>query len=1022
GEVRTASGETVTGTRWTFETPRPSLTPWDRDQPLAPRESIVMVPDQAISLSQVRTHTAVTMVGPDGEVESSPIPVRVRLATAQEQQEFHEQWDTNSDVVESDAMRPEVAIVDHDDSSTSRPEPRMFAIDPVDPWPTGVELVVRVDAELRGVRGPLPMSSPMVAHFATRDRLRVGEIECDGPGAARCEPGPVSIMLSTEVDLEQQPRRVTVSPRPDDLEIEPGWPDEGGSVRLYGDFEVGQRYRVRISPTLRDIHGQRLGKRVVRTFTTVDYASDDDDDTDDDGQPIPRITLSNDRGTFWRPEDAQIGVFADDVEALKIRVAVLSLEARVQAVAADDLSTLPWPDDGSRTSVSWASSSQHIRRQLDLTRFGGHGDALLVEVVDAAPRAGTPPASTRGLYQLSGLGAVTHLSPARGVARVTTMADAQPHANVDVVAHLPDGPMPLGKTDADGLLALPGARTLDHPAVLTVRSNADTIALRIRPYRWLREQRFAKITYQGRMSLPIADPPAEGLERGEMGVVALAAGRGVHMPGDTIHIAGWGSISTPYHDIAMRRAPTGTPVVLTVALREEVVATRRVTLDEHGRFSASIGLPAAAPMGRYRLEATMLGASGATSTIVAEPRIPAFELLAHTTPRAVVRGEPSTLSVKARHLSGEPTVIEQLRWTVTCRDAWFHPLQLDREWDVTTATSDDAPRPWTHESTPSRPVDHLGVVLPTTGFPAHTTQRCAVAAAATDPSLQQVGAETEFLVHAAPIYLGVRASDTLHDGEVLSVPVIAVDPRGIRVAQPEVTVEIWHEADRLGAPGARRRRVGHCEVDVPADGELPICEVSDVTAGHYTIHARGRVDGMPLAADTHAYVSAPAPPPEEPETRSRPHHTVEPVAPAPPSFEITPRDEAAFDQPLALTITGPWETASGVLLSEHAGLREFQPFTLADNATALTVTPRAGRGPTAQLHAIVARPPTPEGGLPRVLATRSRSIALPSAPALDVSLEVPARARPGREVMLRVHVHDDDGGPVDARNALWVID
>ncbi len=996
GEITSPDGDVVEGVAWRFETERPTFEGVESWEPLAPHQPVFMVPTQSVSIDQLVEHTTVSIATDEHEDEGTGSRVRVRVRPATEP--------------ELTAVRSDWGPLPLDDPDAMGPAPGatpLWAIEPRTRWPAGETLVVHIDDTLRGTTGPLPMKHAVTQRWSTRDVLRVGAVRCDGPRPGHCQPSNITVGLSTEVQDEQLERYVKVSPRLADLSVSHHWRDDDtSSIWVDGDFDIGQRYRITISPDLQDVDGQRLGRRITRRVTVVD----DDEPADPQRRSL---SLSARSGVFWRSEDAKIGVQARNVDPVIVRVAVLDEAARMEALAAEELGELPWPGDGSSTTLSWSLPPPYHQKTLELERFAGRGDAVLVEIADGSPAVEGQPAApaVRGLFQISGLGVVADVGPARGFAWVTTLADARPHAAVKIIAHTPAGVQTIGTTDGDGLIDLPGARTLANRSVLLLRTQDDTLGVALAPFGWTRERRHMRMNILGRMPQQVDHPAASGLEPGERALVGLMSGRGIYLPGDTINIAGWSSISTPHGRHSTRALPDRTPVVLTVGRADEVIVARRTTIDQHGRFTASLTLPQTVVMDEYRITATVLGVDGTLQAAVAEPRIPRVRLTARATPDTVVRGESSRLSVWARHLSGDPAPIEGLSWSVQCSTSYHEPPGFDEQWQW-NASARPPQRTWSNEHRPSRPEPRTTVPLPTDTLDGTRPHACSIAVAAIDASLQQAGADTHLFVHPAAAYLGVRAPDEVEAGDPLRVSVIAATPTGERVAQPGVEVEIWRED----------QRVVRCELDVPALGPPPTCSATDVERGRYSIRATSMVEGTPIGTDTWVQVT-PRPPTPTPTRSTTPHHIDVPATVSPPArfaLKLDPESRARTGRPMAVGLTGS-TNVSGVVLTDHMGLRDTIPFTLTDGKATASFTPEPGRGPGMRVRAIVARPPS-GARLPELHSTRSSVVSVSEPRSLRVVVQAPAHAHPGQAVSLEVMVRDEQEQPVDARVALWVVD
>src|SRR5690606_34428541 len=118
---------------------------------------------------------------------------------------------------------------------------------------------------LKGALGPLPLDTPWEMSFETYAPQAVMTFGCEGE--TRCGLEPISVELRNPVRAGQA-RKIAVSPRPKDLNIEvtDAYDESGGTnVEIDGRFVPGTTYTVTIAPGLKDIYGQTLAGGFKRT-------------------------------------------------------------------------------------------------------------------------------------------------------------------------------------------------------------------------------------------------------------------------------------------------------------------------------------------------------------------------------------------------------------------------------------------------------------------------------------------------------------------------------------------------------------------------------------------------------------------------------------------------------------------------------------------------------------------------------------------------------------------------------------
>jgi alpha-2-macroglobulin len=433
------------------------------------------------------------------------------------------------------------------------------------------------------------------------------------------------------------------------------------------------------------------------------------------------------------------------------------------------------------------------------------------------------------------------------------------------------------------------------------------------------------------------------------------------------------------------------------------------------------------------LRASMLETSTDVRLVLADVRIPTFEVEASMIHPQRVLGEPNRLRIDARNLSGEPTPVERLRWSMECRESW--PMREPQGWSLHARI--DAPplsREGELEVTPA--TAHAEVELDTAALAPSIAHHCSVSVAAQDVSLQEVGAEASFVVHPGPVYIGLRTPDAPVAKRPLAVEVQALDLEQRRVGLSDVEVQIHRLPERFaewrdrGQPESERELVARCRLTLAADGDHSRCAVRRPRAGVYAIQATAIHEGFELRTDTVMEVVA------APRKRARApvdaHEASDTAAPEPeperPLAERRPREfrieaprELPAGRPAKIVVEAPWAAGKGLLSVAQTGLRDAKPFELRDGRATITVTPRAGQGPALELRATMVRP-SEDGGLPRLHVAR-HDLSVRSMRELVVRIEAPATGRPGERVPVRLVVRDPvRDEPVDARLAVWVID
>lgn len=946
--------EGIEDVSWTFESPRPQLELVEDRGTVRGADPLLLWCDETLSPAVLQEHLDVR----DGQGRS--LPIRVDAAPM--------------------------------DDDTSRSGGSMLRVRPRTRWPEGDTLQLRVDASFRTDAGVLPLGEPLQWSVETLAPFVWRGIRCADGTRGPCPRGAVTLALSNEPwTLEG----IRMRPEPANFSVHQG---EDGVI-LDGDFEA-RRYTVVLPPELEDYDEQRLlGPRTKTVRFTEALVPGE-----------AELWLSSTEGVFAEARQARIGVRGDRVRTAEIRIAVLDPAAAAPYLRPRE-DPVPWPRDvvTHRLEVELAQGTQ----VLDLSRFAGRGDTVVVEArpTALAEHAEGEMTPVRGVFRISDLGIWTHSGPARGVVRVTALSTGHPIAGAQVEAVEAGGTRVLGKTSAQGLLALPGAVDLDASAVLVVRTGDDAQPLPLPDFPWNVDfRRWCKTGPDGRCRYgrgnrtpeSSAEAPPRPLRLGEAGLVKIGVGRAVFRPAETLHVAGWAGISTPHRDHNTRRVPKGTRVQLTLLSGETAVSRATATVSERGRFSTSMRIPKGAALGRYALRAEMLGARDQVWFEVSEVRLPAFEVHAQPRQDAIVRGTDLRVDVHASHLSGEPTPIGQLDWVVDCARTAPALPELD---EAFSAWSDArSPAQTRRGRLRGSEASSRTVSMETDALDHRSAWDCRVSVAVQDPSSQPIGAETSVRVHPGPGYVALALPERTQAGERPVFRAMVVDHEGRPRAAERLGLDLVRTEEE---PPSRLKR---CEADTVVAGAQLRCRAPALRPGWHRVRVWAEIDGARV--ELQRWVSVPEPPRKNAPTRAA-------TSEAEPRLEIHGPDEAKPGAPIDLRITAPWGSGEGVLTVEQTGLRETKVFSLRHGRAAVTVHAAEGAGEILELTARVERP----DGRPRArVESTIHQVFVQDREPLKVEVVAPTRVAPGSDTRFTVRVKDADGAPVDARLAVWVVD
>jgi alpha-2-macroglobulin len=548
--------------------------------------------------------------------------------------------------------------------------------------PLAAGVVIRVPKGLRSTEGSLPSDEVSKHGYQVFGLLTSKWVRCDRQQARvglKCWPmvthnrTGLRLAFSEHVTRAQLLKHLRIAPRPRNLvkRLRRGydrcWIKGKNKVRcarewqLSGHLLPGRKYRVRITPGLRDVNGQRLVRARDARFTTRDFP--------------PGIFPPNATEGFrerWkrykfkainvRQVDADLYTFrgADLVRFLKCRRTTSTWVSRCLAKVTPVRRSMKMR--GARNKL--LTGSIKIPHGLIVTRFASP------QVVDYKGKR----VVFHRTISRTDLGLQARLTAYGLTLWVTSLRKARPSAGTKVTLYTPWGKqLWQGKTGPRGVVELPlsalGSKNGRRPPSLVVlASTKDDLShlvlrtgrggrcswSRVRSwrYRWSHRWDYSKT---GHSATQIAR--CDKL-RGDLPVLAgyLSSERGIYRPGHTVHLHG-----------AVRRytAWRGVPAAdLTVELRlinssSVEVGRKRVKLNEHGVFLARMILPGVGRLGYHRAELWVQGRGQKTKMRIAshgfqvkEYRPPRFVTKVRAKPDPVFADGVLDVAVTGRYLFG----------------------------------------------------------------------------------------------------------------------------------------------------------------------------------------------------------------------------------------------------------------------------------------------------------------------------------------------------------------------------------
>jgi alpha-2-macroglobulin len=889
---------------------------------------------------------------------------------------------------------------------TEQAEPgRWVALRPVRPLPRDADVRLHFAAGLVSAEGPRTTAQAQEARFRTYGPLRIARHRCGWDD--ECRPGaPWQLELTNELDAASwSDALVSVEPALPEMSVQAS----GRTIVITGASRAQARYRVTLSPAVRDRFGQGLEPPRSVTF--------------DVGAPQPSIALAGGPLIVLDPDGpARVRVQAQGHAALRARVYRASPSH--------------WPAYGDALQAAMESHIPGRRLQppgtlvLDTVLRPAGGGAQYTELlVDVARALDDGLGHAIVLVEPAGAGAVdavlsrqpgrrppaiawvqgTRLGLSAAVDRTELLAWAtslRSGAPLPGVAVWLVGGGARQTTAADGTARLPLPSS--PAAVLVAAAGRDTALLPQNPWAGRRSG------WQARA------------DAGELRWFVLSD-RGLYLPGETVHVKGW-----------LRHVPPGPRLelalprnVASVAFqirgpRGEELGAGTLRQGGLGGFSTAVELPAALNLGQAWFQLTAEG-SGLPDegrqahhhVGVQEFRRPDYEVRVDADPGPHVVGDVVAFDLDASYYGGGGLGGARVEWRVATGPGHYTPPGWDG-WQFGRGGWWGYPPPAAEGeeslvgATDAGGRHRVEAELLSVEPPFASMLR--VAAEVHDVTRQAGSATTQLLVHPAALNVGLRAARAwANPGEPVRVDVIVVDHDGRPVPgrEPEIVLE------RAVAPWMPRP-VPSAQAPTSAQGDGRVvcrvvsaadpvaCTMTVDSGGSYRLRADVR-DGAGRVSRTELmlWVAGTAGPPRQHQEPGR----IEIVA---------DRDEYQPGDTARLAVQVPFRPAEALVTVRGNGVLSTERWRI-DDATGelrVPVTDAHLGGITVDVELVDAAQGIRwgRGSTELKVPPRQRALAVRVLPRDTVT-------RPGAETVLEVEVRGADGRAVDgAEVALWMVD
>ncbi len=393
------------------------------------------------------------------------------------------------------------------------------------------------------------------------------------------------------------------------------------------------------------------------------------------------------------------------------------------------------------------------------------------------------------------------------------------------------------------------------------------------------------------------------------------------------------------------REITDVPVKIT-DYNGNIVFDERVAVNEYGTFTGTFNIAPDAPLGYYYLDIT-LGSDddnysregGGVSFMVAEYRVPEFQVTLSSSAPEVVQGDTVEVQIDSRYFFGGAVSNANVLYTVIASNYSFDYTGRNR-YSFNDINYDGGPDEFyegTGEVASGEEVsDASGIVtisLPATLKDATRSQTFTVEASVTDESNQFISGRTQVVIHKGLIYAGVRPLKYVSIAEeTATLELIAVDWESNPIANQEIDVRIverrWYSVQEQGSDGRTNWTWEVEEIPVLDDGKattnsegLANFEFVPPLGGVYKAYVTSRDSvGNEVIASTTFWVAGE----NYVSWRQQNSNRID---------LISDKDDYQIGDVAEILITSPYQgTAEALITVERDGLLDYERVTLESNS------------------------------------------------------------------------------------------
>lgn len=653
--------------------------------------------------------------------------------------------------------------------------------------PTSTDCTVEIPAGIQFGEGPLGVKEPVKYSFKTYEPFALAEFKCGWkPKSEICSPDDQwQLTFNNPVSTDFDPGLIRIEPALPDADISRLY---GGEIFIRPRAKPRTRYTITIDGKLRDIHGQELGKDITARIETSGLD--------------PWLNLPGNDGLIVLDPAGlkQISVYSVNHESFRAKLYSVGPEHYGQFMEAlrarysyQRNDPPPFPEIGRRVldqMVRVESRQDEITvTPIDLSPVlkDGFGQALLI--VEPTINVTTPggPLLIARWIQSTGIAMDVFTDGESMLAWANSLKDGSPleGVNLELIAEQAPGRSILKSslsTSSDGTVRfqLPAA---DGRKVLVARKGGDLAILPEYSQVWAERSTWKREQRKDWLRWHVIDD------------------RGIYRPGEEVSVKGWvrRADSGPLGDIVLASELNRRLLYVARDSQGNELASGLAMLTPLGGFDLRIKLPSTVNLGRAVVEIIADGDKEKLSGLdhqhvfqVQEFRRPEFEVKVTAGEGPHFVGGHTEVTLEAKYFAGGGLPDSEVSWSVNTEPTNYTPPNRGDftfgswiPWWTSayeTGDSEEFKGRTDMEGRHRLRIDFESVDPP-------RPSRVQVLGAVDDVNRQNLAGSTDFIVHPADHYVGLRSQRLFVErGADLVVESIVTDLDGKLIPGREITM------------------------------------------------------------------------------------------------------------------------------------------------------------------------------------------------------------------------------------------